>query len=175
MKLNIHPIITPLGEMISISDENGIILLHFVDSPHYSLIRNNVLPNDPIFIDEANKHQLLLKRELKNYFNNQSKDFTVPLHLNGTAFQQRVWRQTQMIPFGKTVSYEQQAVAMSNLKGIRALAKANGDNPILILIPCHRIIGKDGNLKGYAGGIERKKSLLELEGAFGRQTNLFQP
>lgn len=175
MKLNIHPIATPLGEMSSISDENGIILLHFADSPYFIKIRRKIIPTDAILVHEPNDHQLLLQHELDEYFKSGRKSFTVPLNLQGTTFQQQVWNQTKQLTFGKTQTYEQQALALNNLKGIRAIAKANGDNPILILIPCHRIIGKDGGLTGYAGGIDRKKALLELEGAFGKQTNLFQP
>ena len=89
--------------------------------------------------------------------------FDLPLLLDGTEFQQIVWKELQKIPYGSTRSYEQQAIAIKNPKAIRAVARANGDNRIAIIVPCHRVIGKDGKLVGYGGGIWRKQFLLNLE------------
>jgi AraC family transcriptional regulator, regulatory protein of adaptative response / methylated-DNA-[protein]-cysteine methyltransferase len=98
-----------------------------------------------------------LNNELKEYFEGKSRVFTVPLVIPGSEFQQKVWSVLKEIPYGKTRSYKEQAIAMGNLKAIRAVAKANGDNRIAIIIPCHRVIGSTGELVGYSGGVWRKK------------------
>lgn len=114
------------------------------------------------------------KLQLNEYFSDKRTEFDIPLLLVGTDFQQSVWRELQTIPFGKTNSYLELSQKMENEKAIRAVATANGANAISILIPCHRIIGKDGSLVGYAGGLEAKKKLLELEGAISNiQIKLF--
>lgn len=114
------------------------------------------------------------KLQLNEYFSDKRTEFDIPLLLLGTDFQQSVWRELQTIPFGKTNSYLELSQKMENEKAIRAVATANGANAISILIPCHRIIGIDGSLVGYAGGLEAKKKLLELEGAISNiQIKLF--
>lgn len=90
-------------------------------------------------------------------------EFNLPLILKGTAFQQKIWNQLQKIPFGKTKSYQEQAIVLGNPTAVRAVARANGDNRISIIIPCHRVIGKNGELVGYGGGIWRKQFLLNHE------------
>ena len=110
--------------------------------------------------------------QLQEYFIGVRKDFNLKLHPNGTDFQYSVWEELKKIPYGKTRSYMEQTKALGNLKAIRAVASANGKNPISIIIPCHRVIGSDGSLTGYAGGIWRKKWLLEHENP-NRQTSLF--
>ncbi len=90
-------------------------------------------------------------------------DFDVPLQLPGTDFQVKVWEELMKIPFGSTRSYKEQAIALNNPKAVRAVARANGDNRIAIIIPCHRVIGSDGKLVGYGGGVWRKQYLLNLE------------
>ncbi len=104
-----------------------------------------------------------LIHQLGNYFKKGIWKFDVKLSPAGTSFQQKVWRELEKIPFGKTISYLDLAKNIGDEKTIRAVASANGKNPISILIPCHRVIGKDGSLTGYAGGLHRKKFLLELE------------
>ena len=106
---------------------------------------------------------LNLIHQFDDYFTYRKWTFNVPLQPHGTDFQKKVWIELQKIPFGKTISYQELANRLGNPKVIRAAASANGKNPIAILIPCHRVIGKDGSLTGYAGGLERKKFLLELE------------
>ncbi len=101
--------------------------------------------------------------QLKQYFNKERTDFDIKLAPKGTEFQLKVWKELQKIPYGKTVSYQQMANQLGNPKVIRAAASANGKNPIPIIIPCHRVIGSDGSLTGYAGGLPKKKWLLELE------------
>jgi len=102
--------------------------------------------------------------ELQEYFGKSRTQFTLPLAPQGTDFQRRVWEALRNIPYGETRSYAQLADAIGNRAAIRAVGLANGRNPISIVVPCHRVIGSDGSLTGYAGGLDRKKLLLELEG-----------
>ncbi len=104
-----------------------------------------------------------LKKQLTEYFNGARTDFSVPLEPDGTDFQKKVWTELSCIPFGKTISYNELASKLGDPKVIRAAAAANGKNPIGIVIPCHRVIGKSGKLVGYAGGLGRKKWLLDHE------------
>ena len=105
----------------------------------------------------------MLKQQMDEYFAGTRKDFDLPLVLVGTEFQKSVWHGLQQIPYGKTRSYEQQSVFLGNEKAIRAVARANGENGLGIIIPCHRVIGKNGSLTGYGGGLWRKQWLLEHE------------
>jgi methylated-DNA-[protein]-cysteine S-methyltransferase len=114
--------------------------------------------------------------QLQKYFAAARTNFEIPLQMKGTTFQQSVWNALIQIPYGSTRSYQQQAKLMQQPLAIRAIAKANGANPIMIIVPCHRIIGSDGSLTGYAGGMWRKKYLLELESSkskAGKQSSLF--
>ncbi|MDP2363536.1 MAG: methylated-DNA--[protein]-cysteine S-methyltransferase [Ignavibacteria bacterium] len=103
--------------------------------------------------------------QLKEYFAGTRKEFDVPLDIEGTDFQKRVWRELLKIPYGKTISYKALSEKLGDVKAIRAVGKANSQNPIAIIIPCHRVIGADGSLTGYAGGLAIKEKLLHLEGA----------
>ena len=132
-----------------------------------------------VFIDEDLMTSINIPNSLKScliqleeYFTGTRKDFNLKLNPNGTDFQNRVWNELKKIPYGKTRSYMEQTKQLGDIKAIRAVASANGKNPISIIIPCHRVIGSDGSLTGYAGGIWRKKWLLEHENA-SRQTSLF--
>ncbi len=107
--------------------------------------------------------------QLTEYFEKKRTDFDIPLELIGTEFQQRVWQELQRIPYGKTISYLQLSKNLGDEKAIRAAATANGANGISILIPCHRVIGSDGALTGYAGGLPAKKKLLIIEGCGQRE------
>ena len=103
--------------------------------------------------------------QLKEYFAGTRKEFDVPLDIEGTEFQKKVWEELKKIPYGKTISYKTLAEKLGDVKSIRAVGKANGQNPIAIIIPCHRVIGADGSLIGYAGGLAIKEKLLHIEGA----------
>jgi methylated-DNA-[protein]-cysteine S-methyltransferase len=103
-------------------------------------------------------------RQLKEYFAGKRREFDLPLRMDGTEFQQRVWRELTKIPFGETRSYGQLAKRLNNPNGSRAVGLANGRNPIAIIVPCHRVIGADGSLTGFGGGIDRKEWLLDHEG-----------
>jgi len=110
--------------------------------------------------------------QLQEYFEGVRDSFSLALNPNGTDFQKRVWDALQDIPYGKTVSYLELSKTLGNVKAIRAVAAANGKNPLWIVIPCHRVIGSDGSLTGYAGGLHRKKWLLDHESP-ARQQSLF--
>ena len=103
--------------------------------------------------------------QLQEYFAGKRTTFDLPLAASGTTFQQQVWQALLTIPYGKTCSYGDIARAIGNPKGVRAVGLANGKNPLAIVVPCHRVIGADGKLTGYAGGLNRKQQLLALEGA----------
>jgi methylated-DNA-[protein]-cysteine S-methyltransferase len=105
-------------------------------------------------------------RQLQAYFDGTGQRFTVPLAPAGTAFQQRVWQALQQIPCGTTITYQELAYRVGSPKGARAVGSANGCNPIAIIIPCHRVLGRDGRLRGYAGGLCLKRRLLQHEGAW---------
>ena len=102
-------------------------------------------------------------KQLNEYFNKQRTNFELPLLFTGTDFQKNVWKELQNIPYGVTSTYSELSIKMGNIKAIRAIAAANGANAISIIVPCHRIIGSNGDLVGYAGGISVKKKLLDLE------------
>ena len=111
-------------------------------------------------------HPLLesLEYQLAEYWAGHRRAFSVPLDLQGSPFQQRVWHNLLTIPWGKTRTYLEQATALGDPNSIRAVAMANGRNPVAIVVPCHRVIGTDGSLTGYAGGLDRKRALLDLDG-----------
>ena len=114
------------------------------------------------------------KKELEEYFKGTRKEFDVKLKPEGTIFQKKVWNELKKIDYGNTVSYSDIAKKLKNPDAVRAVGLANGKNPIAIIIPCHRVIGEDGKLTGYAGGLPRKQWLLELEGnVSGKNPTLF--
>lgn len=155
---------TPLGHMIIAAVEEGICMAEFSDCHrleyHYQQIKNryglSVLPGSNPVMDR-------LKGELSDYFEGRLKQFSVPLTICGTPFQERVWDELLHIPYGQTDSYQAIAQRTGNVRAVRAVAGAVATNPVWILIPCHRVIGKDGGLVGYGGGLWRKRLLLELE------------
>jgi len=114
-----------------------------------------------------------LKTQLNEYFLRKRTKFELPIELIGSAFQQKVWEKLQQIPYGKTITYIDLAIELNNVKAIRAVAAANGANAISIIVPCHRVIGKNGEPVGYAGGLATKKQLLALESPI-KQTSLFE-
>ncbi len=139
---------------LSVVEEDGMII--------------KILFGKNIASDEEEKETPLIKKtiaELREYFEGKRKVFSVPLSLKGTVFQKKVWEALQTIPYGETRSYQEIAVLAGNKKAARAVGMANNKNPISIVIPCHRVIGKDGSLVGYGGGLDKKKQLLELEQA----------
>lgn len=164
MAILITRLTTPLGPMYACSTEQGICLLEFTDrrmlETEFGDLQKRL--NAVILVGE-NEYTRQLKVELAEYFAGSRQQFEVPLHFPGTPFQQSVWRALLEIPYGETRSYQQQAERLQKPKAVRAVASANGCNRIAIIIPCHRVIGKDGSLTGYAGGLERKRWLLDHE------------
>lgn len=155
---------TPLGTMFACAVEQGICLLEFSDRKMAETeLKSLAKLLNATILQASNKHFDLLKKQLDEYFERKRKEFSVPLFTPGTAFQQAAWKVLQTIPYGTTLSYKKQAVSMKKPEAIRAVAHANGMNRIAIIIPCHRVIGADGNLTGYGGGLWRKKWLLDLE------------
>lgn len=117
----------------------------------------------------SNEHTAACLAQLHEYFNKDRKQFSVPLDLQGTDFQKRVWNELLKIPFGKTISYLELAVNLGDRKCIRAAGTANGKNPVSIIVPCHRVIGSNGDMVGYSGGMDKKKWLLGFEGVLIQQ------
>lgn len=111
--------------------------------------------------------------QLNEYFSGQRKLFSFELEFHGSDFQIRAWQELLKIPYGETISYEAQAIRVGDIKMTRAVGIANAQNPIAIVVPCHRVIGKNGDLVGYGGGLERKVWLLEHEGAMQKQLSIF--
>ena len=176
--MNIMNIETPLGMMVAGAVEQGICILEFADRPTIEDQFKSLAKLLNVSINEGhNKHFEILQQQLSEYFNGKRKEFSLPLFTPGTEFQQSVWNELQRIPYGSTRSYKQQSISLNNPGSIRAVASANGKNRIAIIIPCHRVIGSDGDLTGYAGGLWRKKWLLDLENSNlkkgGLQTQLF--
>lgn len=155
---------TPLGYMFCAATQKGICLLSFYGQ---SNLKQQIEKIQKFFNAEAisahNKHFDCLEKELTEYFEGKRKEFTIPLQLVGTPFQQEAWKILMKIPYGETISYKEQAQLLKNPKAVRAVGSANGKNLIAIIIPCHRIINTNGKLGGYAGGLENKKALLQLE------------
>ena len=150
---------------------NGIHLDVIVSDKGVREILINKMPGSNILINatQANPEDSNLKMvftQLKEYFNRQRKEFDLQLEIVGTDFQKKVWDELTKIPYGETISYGELAERMGNKNKMRAVAAANGANPIPIIIPCHRVIGADGSLTGYGGGFDVKKKLLELEGSW---------
>ncbi|MGB5264924.1 MAG: methylated-DNA--[protein]-cysteine S-methyltransferase [Lutimonas sp.] len=141
---------TPLGTARIVGNGSAIVSLVVLDD---KIEETKELPD----------YLLMAIKQLAEYFNGTRKVFDFPIALIGTEFQVSVWNELCKIPYGKTISYTEQSKKMGDLKSIRAVAAANGKNPLWIVVPCHRVIGSNGSLTGYAGGIWRKKWLIEHE------------
>lgn len=151
---------SPVGWLHIVADDDHLLYLYF----------NNGLKELRKLIGtdlDFKKNSIIKKTEtqLREYFVGKRKKFDLPLKLNGTNFQNSAWKTLQAIPYGKTISYGEQAKQMKNPKAVRAVGGANGKNKICIIVPCHRVIGQDGSLTGFGGGTEIKKQLLQLEKA----------
>lgn len=149
---------TPVGELLLVANSDALVEIRFLGSQLSAEGEN---------IDCSYSHPVLTQtvNELNEYFSGERKQFTVPLYLAGTPFQSSVWQALQNIPYGVVASYGEIANRIGNPKASRAVGMANNRNRIPIIIPCHRVIGKKGNLTGYSGGIDIKQWLLQLEGA----------
>jgi methylated-DNA-[protein]-cysteine S-methyltransferase len=149
---------SPIGTLLAIAREDALTILHAVGAKHPPRdVTSEESPRLPLF--------RTLTRELDEYFQAKRKTFTVALAPKGTPFQQAAWRALQTVPYGETRTYGEQAKLLQKPSAVRAVGAANGKNPIGIIIPCHRVIGADGKLVGYAGGMDKKEFLLRLERA----------
>lgn len=157
-------ITTPLGKMIAGATDEGICLFDFEFRKMMPAIRKRISS----FLQDdfaEGEHELIeqLQQQVNEYFKGDRQQFDLPLLLTGTAFQQKVWKALHTIPYGGTRSYMQQTKVLGDEKAIRAVARANGENCLAIIVPCHRVVGSDGSLTGYAGGLKAKRWLLEHE------------
>ena len=155
---------TPLGEMIAGATAEGLCLFEFTDKERYKKILNDLssLFNSGCQ-DGENTYTIEVRKEIDEYFKGKRREFDLPLVFAGSEFQRCVWGGLLKIPFGSTRSYREQADAINKPGLVRAVARANGMNRIAIIIPCHRVVGSDGNLTGYSGGLTRKKWLIDHE------------
>lgn len=148
---------SPIGPLLIASDERGLCNIEFRQSSHPADRGTWQGGNSPV-LDATEK-------QLGQYFSGKRRAFDLPLSPHGTDFQRRVWKALQTIPYGQTISYAELARRVGNPKASRAVGLANGRNPLSIIVPCHRVIGADGSLTGYGGGLAIKAFLLRLEGA----------
>ena len=156
---------SPLGVLFAGATEEGLCMLEYADSTsrQEKEIKAICMQLGSTSEEGESKYFKPLRQQLAEYFDGKRKEFDIPLVMAGTAFQQEVWRALLNIPYGTTRSYKEQSMALNNLGAIRAVGTANGANRIAIIIPCHRVIGENGDLTGYGGGLWRKKWLLDLE------------
>jgi methylated-DNA-[protein]-cysteine S-methyltransferase len=147
---------SPLGDVTIQANDDGLLGLWFEEHTTLPDVLGSLAPEHPILVEAS--------KQLTSYFEGKVQSFDLPLAAEGTDFQKLVWRALCDIPFGESISYQELANRIGKPKAVRAVGAANGKNPISVIVPCHRVIGKSGTLTGYAGGIERKRKLLELEG-----------
>ena len=166
---------TPLGLMVTIATEKAIVLLEFTDRQIIDLEFELVKKQFGAEIEEGSNGVIeKLKSQLNEYFDGNLKQFDLPLLSLGSPFQEMVWKTLQAIPYGHTKSYGDQALDLGSANYVRAVAKANGSNRIAIVIPCHRVTGKKGQLTGYSGGLWRKTWLLNHERSFSDDNGLLK-
>lgn len=144
-----------IGPLYLVASEESLLGIHWDRQPH-------------VLIQSSREHAIIHQAvtELQEYFSGKRKKFQVPLKMQGTDFQVRVWKQLQKIPYGKTVSYSDIARGIKHDRAVRAVGTANGKNPFSVIVPCHRVIAADGSLGGYAGGLDLKVKLLEIERSY---------
>jgi len=149
-----HPLV---GELLLIANPTELTGIYFADWKHTPKIQSDWKRNP--------RHPVLEKasKQIQDYLSGRRTSFSIPLHYEGTDFQRRVWKQIASIPFGKTISYSELAKQAGKSRAVRAAGSATGKNPLCVIIPCHRVIAKDGTLGGFAGGLSRKKRLLAVE------------
>jgi AraC family transcriptional regulator of adaptative response/methylated-DNA-[protein]-cysteine methyltransferase len=169
--LTLNRILTPLGPMLAGAGPDALSLLEFADRRMLETqLRRIQARTGAVFVPGSNTVLERLTDELERYFTGELREFSVPLSTPGTAFQTAVWEELKRVPYGTTTSYAALAGTIGRPDAVRAVARANGDNRVAILIPCHRVVGSDGSLTGYGGGLWRKRRLLEHERADGRLT-----
>ncbi|MBX9696497.1 MAG: methylated-DNA--[protein]-cysteine S-methyltransferase [Alphaproteobacteria bacterium] len=156
---------TPLGDLVAIGDDEALYFLGFMDQRHLNREVSKLICKTKRTIKDGNAQSLVsIRSELESYFQGNLQQFKTPLMFLGTAFQNAVWTELKRTPYANTRSYLEESTAIGRPKSYRAVANANGANPFVIVVPCHRIIAADGTLGGYGGGLERKEWLLAHEG-----------
>ena len=154
---------SPLGPLLAFASEAGVRAIVFSDSdPARNGVEGDIVSASPGMSETETL--VNLAEQLGEYFDGKRTEFNVPLDPVGTEFQLQAWQELRKIPFGKTRTYAEQAAAIGKTSAVRAVGTANGRNPLTIVVPCHRVIGADGTLTGFAGGLDRKRALLKLEG-----------
>jgi len=162
--LNIVRFTTPIGPMFACASSRGVCLLEFTDRRMLETEFKDLCKRlNAVILPGENPHLYQAQSEIQEYFSGKRKEFTASIHTPGTEFQKSVWKILHKIPYGETRSYKQQAITLGNPNAIRAVGSANGHNRISIIIPCHRVLGSDGSLTGYGGGLHRKKWLIDFE------------
>ncbi len=163
-KISIQYYKSPIGEILLGSYDNKLCIADYRYRKKRSTIDNRIQKGlKAEYVEESSEVITETKKQMEEYFNLKRKDFSIPLLLVGTNFQKSVWQGLIDTPFGTTASYLELSKRIGNEKAVRAVATANGANSIAILVPCHRIIGSNGDLVGYAGGLDVKRKLLEIE------------
>jgi len=157
-----HRFETPIGELfIAVNDEGALLRMLFAGSRSREALTPGLAPP----IEWSARRCAHVARQLGEYFRKERRRFDLTIELQGTPFQKQVWKELQRIPFGETISYRQLAERLGRPTATRAVGRANATNPISLVVPCHRVIGADGSLTGFGGGIDVKRSLLLHEGA----------
>lgn len=155
---------TPFAELLAAATTKGICLIEYADTNRVVTQLSRLQKSHSATIENGSSHFFtILNQQLQGYFTEKHQNFDIPLDIRGTTFQMQAWNALQAIPYGETRSYQEQAIAIGNPKAVRAVANANRNNKVSIIIPCHRVIGKNGTMTGYGGGIWRKEYLLNLE------------
>ncbi len=163
MKIYTSKLKSPFGIIYLASSDDGMVQIGLSTEEKFVVELNKKFPKAQI--EENNAKNQLALQQLKDYFSGKRNDFSVPLKLAGTEFQKKVWNELLKIPYGQTITYGEIAKNIGNPKAVRAVGLANNRNPVAIIVPCHRVIGANGKLVGYGGGLDMKESLLKLEGA----------
>lgn len=155
---------TPIGEMFAAASKKGIVMLCFF-TPFNIEAKIDTLKKkfEADVIPSNSEYFNMLRIQINEYFLKQRDVFELPMQLVGSPFQVSCWKELLNIPYGNTISYKEEAINIGNEKAHRAVANANAQNMLHIIVPCHRVIGSSGNLSGYAAGVDKKKYLLELE------------
>ena len=177
MPLFITKMQTSIGNMLAAASDEGICLFDFEFRKSIDSIKYRITSTlNTQFTEGYHSYFDVLKKQIDEYFSGNRKNFVLPLHLVGTDFQKQVWSNLIKIPFGSVSTYKKQAIGLGNEKAVRAMARANGENGLAIIVPCHRVISESGHLTGYGGGIPKKKWLIEHEAfilASEKQMHLF--
>ena len=158
MAINYIQIESPVGDLMIVANHKALLAITF--ERNWTTVKASLEP----VVEGANAVIKQCVQQLGEYFSGERKEFDLPMSISGTRFQQQSWQALNEIPYGTTRSYADQANSIGNPKAVRAVGSANGQNPICIVIPCHRVIGKSGGLAGFGGGLAAKKYLLNLEG-----------